>query len=118
VDVSFGAAVLEASVHDPVTQTINYQYIRAVHDGLRLIPLPMRYAWPNEMDLMARLAGLQLRQRWGGWDRSIFTAASTSHISVYGRPGAAEPRDPIEDTHREGRPSPGQSDQSGSSFPR
>ncbi|MGH6718755.1 MAG: class I SAM-dependent DNA methyltransferase [Alphaproteobacteria bacterium] len=84
VEVTFGRAVLEASVHDPVTQTINYQYIMATRDGMRLIPLPLRYAWPSEIDLMARLAGLELRQRWGGWDRSAFVATSAKHVSVYG----------------------------------
>jgi hypothetical protein len=68
VDIAFDSAVLEASVHDPVSQTIDYQYITLTSAGVRLTPLPMRYAWPNEIDLMARLAGLRLRQRWGGWD--------------------------------------------------
>jgi hypothetical protein len=83
--ITFGSVFLEASVHDPVTQRIDYQYIAATADGLRLTPLPMRYVWPSEMDLMARLAGLELRRRWSGWDRSAFTATSTKHVSVYGR---------------------------------
>lgn len=86
VAVTFDSAFLEASAHDPVTQTIDYQYITLNPAGARLTPLPMRYAWPSEIDLMARLAGLQLRHRWGGWDRSAFTAASSKHVSVYGRP--------------------------------
>lgn len=45
--------------------------------------VPFRYVWPSELDLMARLAGLRLRSRWGGWDRSPFTEASTSHVSVW-----------------------------------
>jgi SAM-dependent methyltransferase len=88
VDVTMDSVVIEASRHDPVTQTIHYQYMRTTREGTRLTPLPMRYAWPNEIDLMARLAGLELRDRWGGWDRSPFTASSTSHVSVYGRAGA------------------------------
>jgi hypothetical protein len=43
----------------------------------------VRYAWPSELDLMARLAGLQLRHRWAGWQQEPFTAASGSHVSVY-----------------------------------
>jgi SAM-dependent methyltransferase len=86
VGVTFKSAYLEASVHDPVTQVINYQYITLSEAGMRLTPLPMRYAWPAEIDLMARLAGLQLRERWGGWDRASFTAASTKHVSMYGFP--------------------------------
>jgi len=85
VRVGYGDAVLEASDHDPATQRIDYQYIRATSQGLSLKPLPMRYVWPSEMDLMAQLAGLTLRERWGGWDRSPFTGSSTKHISIYGR---------------------------------
>ncbi len=86
VAVTFDSAFLEASVHDPVPQTINYRYIILNRAGARLTPLPIRYAWPSEIDLMARLAGLQLRHRWGGWDRAAVTAASPRHVSVYGRP--------------------------------
>ena len=46
---------------------------------------PYRYVWPSELDLMARLAGLRLRERWGGWDRSQFTAGSGKHVSVYAK---------------------------------
>jgi SAM-dependent methyltransferase len=51
--------------------------------GAREFRTPFRYVWPSELDLMARLAGLELRDRWGGWDRSPFTADSRSHISVW-----------------------------------
>jgi SAM-dependent methyltransferase len=47
---------------------------------------PGRYIWPSELDLMARLAGLQLRERWADWDRTPFTAASTKHVSVWEKP--------------------------------
>ena len=86
--VSFRSAWLEAVAHDPVTQTVDYQRIRLSSDGVRLIPLAMRYAWPAEIDLMARVAGLQLRERWADWDRSPFTAKSGKHVSVYGWPRA------------------------------
>ena len=71
--------------HDPVAQTLDYQRVFVTEQGTRLAPLAMRYAWPSELDLMARLAGLELRERWGWWDRSPFTAESTSHVSVYAR---------------------------------
>lgn len=77
---------LEAAIHDPVTQVIEYQYLRFTPEGIRMTPLPMRYAWPSEIDLMARLAGLTLESRWGGWDRSRFTAQSSMHVSVYRKP--------------------------------
>jgi SAM-dependent methyltransferase len=44
---------------------------------------PYRYVWPSELDLMARLAGLRLRDRWAGWDRSQFTSESPSQVAVF-----------------------------------
>jgi SAM-dependent methyltransferase len=44
---------------------------------------PMRYIWPSELDLMARLAGFHLESRWADWNRAPFTADSSSHVSVY-----------------------------------
>jgi hypothetical protein len=51
--------------------------------GNRMVPVHIRYAWPSELDLMARLAGLNLKDRWGGWRGEFFTADSVRHISVY-----------------------------------
>lgn len=48
--------------------------------------IPFRYVWPSELDLMARLAGLRLRQRWSDWGRQAFTAQSTKHVSVWEKP--------------------------------
>ena len=45
--------------------------------------IPFRYAWPAEYDLMARLAGMRLRERWAGWRREPFTAESAKHVSVW-----------------------------------
>lgn len=50
--------------------------------------VPFRYAWPAELDLMARIAGLRLRDRWADWDRSEFTSSSTKHVSVWEKIGA------------------------------
>jgi len=47
---------------------------------------PFRYVWPSELDLMAELAGLRLRERWGGWDRRPFTHASRLHVSIWEKP--------------------------------
>jgi SAM-dependent methyltransferase len=49
---------------------------------------PFRYVWPSELDLMARLAGMELVHRWGGWNRSPFTDQSRSHVSIWERIGA------------------------------
>jgi SAM-dependent methyltransferase len=47
---------------------------------------PYRYVWPSELDLMARLAGMRLRDRWAGWDRSPFTSESKSQVAVFEKP--------------------------------
>jgi hypothetical protein len=49
--------------------------------------VPFRYVWPAELDLMARLAGMTLSERWSGWTREPFTSESTSHVSVWQEPG-------------------------------
>ena len=76
---------LEASRHDPVSQTIDGQAIELREHGARFFPFRLRYAWPSELDLMARLAGLRLRERWANWRGEPFTAASKQQVSVYER---------------------------------
>jgi len=76
---------LETSVHDPVQQRVVSQHVLLSEQGIRLYPVQIRYAWPSELDLMARLAGLQLRNRWAGWAQEPFTATSRNHVSVYAR---------------------------------
>ena len=78
---------LDVSRHDPVNQRVTSQHVHLTEEGVRLYPVEIRYAWPSELDLMARLAGLELRTRWGGWHGESFTAASGSHVSVYTRHG-------------------------------
>lgn len=79
-------AVLECSRHDPIHQRVDSQTVVIREDGTHLYPVSLRYAWPSELDLMARLADLRLRERWADWNRSPFTARSTGHVSVYERP--------------------------------
>jgi SAM-dependent methyltransferase len=55
-------------------------------DRVEVFSVPFRYVWPAELDLMARLAGMSLRERWGGWKREPFTSESTSHVSVWQKP--------------------------------
>ena len=74
---------LDTSVHDPVQQRVMSQQVVLTEQGIRLYPVQTRYAWPSELDLMARLAGLQLQNRWAGWAQEPFTATSGSHVSVY-----------------------------------
>ena len=81
---------LDVARHDPVAQRVDSQHLIFTESGTRLYPVQLRYAWPSELDLMARLAGLHLRERWSNWSRAPFTAASSSHISLY-QPDAAGP---------------------------
>jgi SAM-dependent methyltransferase len=74
---------LHATTHDPVLQRVTTQHIGIGRDGVILLPVQLRYAWPSELDLMAQLAGLQLDARLGGWRGEPFTAASPSHVSRY-----------------------------------
>src|SRR5262249_38512663 len=73
----------DAVKHDVIRQHILGAHIAISEAGTRYYPLQLRYAWPSELDLMAQLAGMRLRERWGGWLRQPFTAASQMHISVY-----------------------------------
>lgn len=86
LSVDADRVVLDAGVHDPTTQTIDVNHVVLTEAGTRLQPIRLRYAWPSELDLMARLAGLALRDRWGGWDRGPLTARSRGAVSVYLRP--------------------------------
>jgi hypothetical protein len=62
---------------------LDESHIRLSRDGVRLTPIVTRYTWPSELDLMARIAGLRLRERWDGWNREPFTGTGNC-ISVYG----------------------------------
>jgi SAM-dependent methyltransferase len=63
-------------------QAVSHHFV-ADGSGVREFTMPFRYVWPSELDLMAKLAGMSLRDRWAGWDRSPFTGDSTSHVSVW-----------------------------------
>jgi SAM-dependent methyltransferase len=69
--------------YDVVTQIEISRHWWVIEGELRAFSSPHRYAWPSELDLMARIAGMVLRERWSGWEREPFTADSRSHISVW-----------------------------------
>lgn len=83
--VTLGGVRLDIAIHDPVNQRVECQHVHITEQGIKLIPIQIRYAWPSEMDLMARLAGLRLRNRWDDWTGKPFTSESQKHISVYER---------------------------------
>lgn len=75
---------LDVARHDPVKQILEESHVSLSSEGVRLNPIVSRYAWPSELDLMARIAGLHLKERWGGWNQEPFTSASSNCVSVYG----------------------------------
>ena len=76
---------LDVGRHDPVRQRLEESHVVLSREGVRVFPIVTRYAWPSELDLMARIAGLRLKNRWAGWNREPFTSTSSAHVSVYGR---------------------------------
>lgn len=78
--------------YDVATQRLWSHHVSFLADGRveRASP-PFRYAWPAELDLMARIAGMHLVHRWADWDRSAFTSDSTRHVSVWRRPLPGSP---------------------------
>jgi SAM-dependent methyltransferase len=71
---------------DLATQRLVSHHFSLVDGQWRRTSMPFRSVSPAELDLMARLAGLTLRERWADWDRSVFTAESTKHVSVWEKP--------------------------------
>jgi hypothetical protein len=76
---------LDVLRHDSGKQMIEESHVTLSPLGVHLNPVVQRYAWPSELDLMARIAGLRLKNRWGGWKKEPFNSNSSIHISVYER---------------------------------
>ena len=76
---------IDVDHHDAATQTVRSSHLYITPEGVEMYPVDIRYAWPAELDLMARLAGLRLRSRWSDWRRNPFTSDSPRHVSVYER---------------------------------
>lgn len=83
MQVGVNRVKLEVTRHDQLNQRSISQQVFITEEGIKLYPVQVRYAWPSELDLMARLAGMRLRERWSNWRREPFTAESTNHISIY-----------------------------------
>jgi SAM-dependent methyltransferase len=69
--------------YDVASQGLTSHHFTLVDGRFELVSMPFRYVWPAELDLMARLAGMTLRERWSGWRREPFTSESTKHVSVW-----------------------------------
>ena len=87
VDVGEDRVSLQATRHDPAAQVVTGHTLTPTGDGgIGLWPVGVRYATVPELDLMARVAGLRLRERYAGWTGEPFTDGSVRHVSVYERP--------------------------------
>jgi SAM-dependent methyltransferase len=71
---------------DVANQGLTSHHFEIVDGKLERVSIPFRYAWPAELDLMAELAGMRLRERWSGWKREPFTSESEKHVSVWEKP--------------------------------
>jgi SAM-dependent methyltransferase len=74
-------------IYDVATQAMSSNYVEIVDGRGTCTSIPFRYVWPAELDLMAQLAGLQLRERWDGWGREPFTNESRQHVSIWEKIG-------------------------------
>jgi SAM-dependent methyltransferase len=85
-DLDSDSVRLEVSRHDPVHQRVDSQHVVLRRgQAVEMYPVSIRYSYPSELDLMARLAGLTLRDRLGGWNKEPFTSESKFHVSIYER---------------------------------
>jgi SAM-dependent methyltransferase len=75
---------------DLVAQRAVSHHFVASGSQVGVFQMQFRFVWPSELDLMARLAGMTLRHRWSGWDRSPFTSESSSHVSVWEKAGGPD----------------------------
>jgi SAM-dependent methyltransferase len=72
--------------YDVAIQGMTSHHFEIVEGRVERLSVPFRYAWPSELDLMAQLAGMRLRERWSGWKREPFTSDSREHVSVWEKP--------------------------------
>jgi hypothetical protein len=72
--------------YDVANQGLTSHHFELVDGRFELVSMPFRYAWPAELDLMAQLGGMRLRERWSGWQREPFTSDSRKHVSVWEQP--------------------------------
>ncbi|HEY8644585.1 MAG TPA: class I SAM-dependent methyltransferase [Gaiellaceae bacterium] len=72
--------------YDVANQGLTSHHFEIVDGRVERLSVPFRYAWPSELDLMAQLAGMRLRERWSGWKREPFTSDSRTHVSIWEKP--------------------------------
>ncbi len=85
VDIDNDVVHIDVAVHDPATQTVSASRIVFGPSGREMYPVQLRFAYPPELDLMARIAGLRPAHRWAGWNREPYTGVER-HVSVFEKP--------------------------------
>jgi SAM-dependent methyltransferase len=83
VPFHMGPTLWAYDVYDIATQSMTSNYVQVIDGRGEYRSIPFRYVWPAELDLMAQLAGLRLRERWDGWTRKPFTSESRQHVSIW-----------------------------------
>ena len=83
----FGETRWGPDEYDVANQGLVSHHVTLVDERIERNSIPFRYVWPAELDLMAELAGMKLRERWSGWEREPFTSESEKHVSVWAKPG-------------------------------
>jgi SAM-dependent methyltransferase len=91
IRVELDAVAFEISKHDALAQRTDSQRVVLQPDGVRMYPVKIRYAYVSELDLMAKLAGMHLRERWADWDRTRLSSESPKHVSVWDVVGIPKP---------------------------
>ena len=82
----FNQSHFDFDTYNVATQELVSHHYRNVDGAFQGHSLPFRYVWPSELDLMAKIAGMKLRERWSDWNRQPYTNESTAHVSVWEKP--------------------------------
>jgi SAM-dependent methyltransferase len=86
----FGETHWGIDEYDVARQGLVSHHFELVDGRIERSSGPFRYVWPSELDLMAELAGLRLRERWSGWKSEPFTSDSRKHVSVWEKPASQD----------------------------
>jgi SAM-dependent methyltransferase len=93
VDLDAGRVVIEVAQLHPAQQHMTTNKVFLTNGSVKVYPANHRYAWPAELDLMARLAGMTLAHRWEDWLKNPYTDRSSGHVSVWRKVDVREPQD-------------------------
>jgi SAM-dependent methyltransferase len=84
-DITDDNIIVECAKHDSANQMVVSHLLRFSEKGTKIYPNKLRYAWPFEIELMGRLTGFQLTDRWGDWQKRAFNSSSSFHVSIFNK---------------------------------